>query len=114
MRQPQITMKTTIPSLVLTATAVCASAAFAASTPTDATKATVPHQPARAAATAGKKPAGQPAELITGSHLPQKVVMVGSIPVTAHPVRIITRDQIDTTGATDLAAALRRTVPGMH
>lgn len=50
----------------------------------------------------------------TGSHLPPRVVLVGRVQFTAQPVRVITRHQLDGTSATDLAGALRRTVPGMR
>lgn len=50
----------------------------------------------------------------TGSHLPPRVVLVGRFQFTAQPVRVITRHQLDGTSATDLAGALRRTVPGMR
>jgi hypothetical protein len=48
------------------------------------------------------------AVLVTGSHIPQRVDPTTGLPTTTSPVRIYSRNQIDSTGRqTDLAAALR-------
>jgi outer membrane cobalamin receptor len=50
--------------------------------------------------------------MVTGSLIPQRPKKDGKLPVTTAPVSVITANDIQRLGATDLAQVLRRTVAG--
>lgn len=52
--------------------------------------------------------------MLTGSRLPQEVTRVGRITDSMHPVTVLSREDLDSTGEADLARALRKLVPQMH
>jgi outer membrane cobalamin receptor len=49
--------------------------------------------------------------MLTGSYLPQKVTRVGRITDGIHPVTVLSREDLEATGATDVASALRKALP---
>lgn len=51
---------------------------------------------------------------LTGSYLPQKVSRVGRITDGIHPVIVLSREELEATGATDVASALRKAVPAVR
>lgn len=52
--------------------------------------------------------------ILTGSYLPQTVTRVGRITDGIHPVVVLSREDLEATGATDVATALRKALPMMH
>jgi hypothetical protein len=51
---------------------------------------------------------------LTGSHLPQTVTKLGRITDSVQPVSVFTREDLENTGETDIAAALRKLSPAIH
>jgi outer membrane cobalamin receptor len=66
------------------------------------------HAPAQPAARAEESP---PPVVVAGSRLPQRVDLATGLPRTTEPVRIYVREDLDRTGAPDLARALRELQP---
>ena len=52
--------------------------------------------------------------MLTGSHIPQRVTRIGRITDGISPVIVLTSADLEATGETDLAAALRKAVPSFH
>jgi hypothetical protein len=52
--------------------------------------------------------------VLTGSHLPQRGTKHGRITTGISPVVVYTADDLKGTGATDIAAALRKLSPVLH
>lgn len=52
--------------------------------------------------------------MLTGSHLPQTVTKVGHITDSALPLTVLTREQLELSGASDVGSALRKLVPQMR
>jgi outer membrane cobalamin receptor len=52
--------------------------------------------------------------VLTGSNIPQKATKAGRLPDTAQPLTVITGEEIEHSGATTVAGALRRMVPQIH
>lgn len=52
--------------------------------------------------------------VLTGSHLPQRLTMMGRITDGASPVTVLTREDIENSGAMNLADALRKAVPSIR
>jgi hypothetical protein len=62
---------------------------------------------------AGTKPEKMPEmRMVTGSRIPQRVDARGEFPATVSPVHIISRGELDATGKTNTAVALRALEPG--
>ena len=52
--------------------------------------------------------------VLTGSYLPQRLTMTGRITDGASPVIVLTREDIENSGAMNLADALRKAVPSIR
>ena len=51
------------------------------------------------------------AVVVTGSHIPQRVDLASGLPGTTSPLRVHTRQELDSTGEPSTADALRRLTP---
>ncbi|MBI2515721.1 MAG: hypothetical protein HYV95_02285 [Opitutae bacterium] len=52
--------------------------------------------------------------MLTGSYLPQTVTRVGRITDGMHPVTVLSRADLEATGETNVASALRKALPMMR